>query len=158
VTHILRPGKASEKTPKGVIPPSLCEISQYASSKKKEEDNIMQEVRKGTNQIDPRDNPEEKIHLTRPVHDKMRGNKKEAKVERDCQDPTEHIKKTKKTKKTDLIHNNIAGKELDASLTELNHGDEIDFHRMSAEEMPVLTLNLEFPCDACFHPKIGIAL
>jgi hypothetical protein len=27
VTHILRPGKASEKTPKGVIPPSLCEIS-----------------------------------------------------------------------------------------------------------------------------------
>jgi hypothetical protein len=30
VTHILRPGKASEKTPKGVIPPSLCEISQNA--------------------------------------------------------------------------------------------------------------------------------
>jgi hypothetical protein len=35
VTHILRPGKASEKTPKGVIPPSLCEISQNASRKKK---------------------------------------------------------------------------------------------------------------------------
>jgi hypothetical protein len=31
MTHILRPGKASEKTPKGVIPPSLCEISQNAS-------------------------------------------------------------------------------------------------------------------------------
>jgi hypothetical protein len=38
VTHILRPGKASEKTPKGVIPPSLCEISQNASRKKNEED------------------------------------------------------------------------------------------------------------------------
>jgi hypothetical protein len=36
VTHILRPGKASEKTPKGVIPPSLCEISQNASRKKKD--------------------------------------------------------------------------------------------------------------------------
>jgi hypothetical protein len=35
VTHILRPGKASEKTPKGVIPPSLCEISQNASREKK---------------------------------------------------------------------------------------------------------------------------
>jgi hypothetical protein len=35
VTHILRPGKASEKTPKGVIPPSLCVISQNASRKKK---------------------------------------------------------------------------------------------------------------------------
>jgi hypothetical protein len=34
VTHILGPGKASEKTPKGVIPPSLCEISQNASKKK----------------------------------------------------------------------------------------------------------------------------
>jgi hypothetical protein len=34
VTHILRPGKASEKTPKGVIPPSLCEISQNALRKK----------------------------------------------------------------------------------------------------------------------------
>jgi hypothetical protein len=34
VTHILRPGKASEKTPKRVIPPSLCEISQNASRKK----------------------------------------------------------------------------------------------------------------------------
>jgi hypothetical protein len=31
VSHILRPGKASEKTPKGVIPPSLCEISQKTS-------------------------------------------------------------------------------------------------------------------------------
>jgi hypothetical protein len=31
---ILRPGKASEKTPKGVIPPSLCEISQNASRRK----------------------------------------------------------------------------------------------------------------------------
>jgi hypothetical protein len=31
VSHILRPGKMSEKTPKGVIPPSLCEISQNAS-------------------------------------------------------------------------------------------------------------------------------
>jgi hypothetical protein len=31
VAHILRPGKASEKTPKGDIPPSLCEISQNAS-------------------------------------------------------------------------------------------------------------------------------
>jgi hypothetical protein len=36
VAHILRPGKASEKTPKGVIPPSLCEISQKASRKKTE--------------------------------------------------------------------------------------------------------------------------
>jgi hypothetical protein len=35
VTHILRPGKASEKTPKGVIPPSLCEISQNTKRKKK---------------------------------------------------------------------------------------------------------------------------
>jgi hypothetical protein len=35
VTHILRPGKASEKTPKRVIPPSLCEISQNASRKKR---------------------------------------------------------------------------------------------------------------------------
>jgi hypothetical protein len=35
VSHILRPGKASEKTPKGVIPPSLCEISQNALRKKK---------------------------------------------------------------------------------------------------------------------------
>jgi hypothetical protein len=34
VTHILRLGKASEKTPKGVIPPSLCEISQKALRKK----------------------------------------------------------------------------------------------------------------------------
>jgi hypothetical protein len=34
VTYILRPGKASEKRPKGVIPPSLCEISQNASRKK----------------------------------------------------------------------------------------------------------------------------
>jgi hypothetical protein len=34
VTHILRTGKALEKTPKGVIPPSLCEISQNASRKK----------------------------------------------------------------------------------------------------------------------------
>jgi hypothetical protein len=34
VTQILRPGKASEKTPKGVIPPNLCEISQNASRKK----------------------------------------------------------------------------------------------------------------------------
>jgi hypothetical protein len=34
VTHISRPGKASEKTPKGVIPPSLCEILQNASRKK----------------------------------------------------------------------------------------------------------------------------
>jgi hypothetical protein len=33
VTHILRPGKASEKTLKGVIPPSLCEILQNASRK-----------------------------------------------------------------------------------------------------------------------------
>jgi hypothetical protein len=35
VTHILRPGKASEKTQKGVIQPSLCEISQNAIRKKK---------------------------------------------------------------------------------------------------------------------------
>jgi hypothetical protein len=34
VTHILRPGKMSEKTPKGVIPTSLCEISQNTSRKK----------------------------------------------------------------------------------------------------------------------------
>jgi hypothetical protein len=34
VSHILRPGKASEETPKGVISPSLCEISQNASRKK----------------------------------------------------------------------------------------------------------------------------
>jgi hypothetical protein len=38
VTHILRPGKASEKTPKGVIPPSMCEISQNASRKKKDQE------------------------------------------------------------------------------------------------------------------------
>jgi hypothetical protein len=31
----LRPEKVSEKTPKGVIPPSLCEILQNASRKKK---------------------------------------------------------------------------------------------------------------------------
>jgi hypothetical protein len=35
VAHILRPGKASEKTPKGVIPTSLCEILLNASRKKK---------------------------------------------------------------------------------------------------------------------------
>jgi hypothetical protein len=35
VAHILRPEKVSEKTPKGVIPPSLCEILQNASRKKK---------------------------------------------------------------------------------------------------------------------------
>jgi hypothetical protein len=34
VTHLLRPGKASEKTQKGFIPPSLCKISQNASRKK----------------------------------------------------------------------------------------------------------------------------
>jgi hypothetical protein len=34
VAHILRPGKASEKTPKGVIPPNLCEILQNTSRKK----------------------------------------------------------------------------------------------------------------------------
>jgi hypothetical protein len=34
VTHILRPVKVSEKTPKGVIPPYQCEISQNASKKK----------------------------------------------------------------------------------------------------------------------------
>jgi hypothetical protein len=34
VTQIIRPGKASGKTPKGVIPPSMCEISQNASRKK----------------------------------------------------------------------------------------------------------------------------
>jgi hypothetical protein len=34
LTYIWRPGKASEKTPTGVIPPSLCEISQNASRKK----------------------------------------------------------------------------------------------------------------------------
>jgi hypothetical protein len=39
VTHILRPGKASEKTPKGVIPPSLCEILQNASRKKETQKN-----------------------------------------------------------------------------------------------------------------------
>jgi hypothetical protein len=36
VTHILRPGKASEKTSKRVIQPSLCEISQNASRKKRD--------------------------------------------------------------------------------------------------------------------------
>jgi hypothetical protein len=36
----LRPRKASEKTPKGVIPPSLCEISQNASRKKKQNQEI----------------------------------------------------------------------------------------------------------------------
>jgi hypothetical protein len=35
VTHIMRTGKASEKTPKGVILPSLYEISQNASREKK---------------------------------------------------------------------------------------------------------------------------
>jgi hypothetical protein len=34
VTLILRPGTASEKTPKWIIPPSLCEILQNASRKK----------------------------------------------------------------------------------------------------------------------------
>jgi hypothetical protein len=34
VTHILRPGKALEKTPKGVIQPNMCEILQNASRKK----------------------------------------------------------------------------------------------------------------------------
>jgi hypothetical protein len=34
VTHILRPGKASQKTLKGVIPLILCKISQNASRKK----------------------------------------------------------------------------------------------------------------------------
>jgi hypothetical protein len=34
VTHILRPGKPWENTPKEVIPPSLCEISQNAKRKK----------------------------------------------------------------------------------------------------------------------------
>jgi hypothetical protein len=34
VTHILRPGKAPEKTPKGVITPILCEILQNSSRKK----------------------------------------------------------------------------------------------------------------------------
>jgi hypothetical protein len=34
VTHILRPGKASEKTPKGVILLSLVEIFQNTSRKK----------------------------------------------------------------------------------------------------------------------------
>jgi hypothetical protein len=33
VTHILRPGKASEKTPKGVIQPSLRDILQNPSRK-----------------------------------------------------------------------------------------------------------------------------
>jgi hypothetical protein len=48
VTHILRPGKASEKTPKGVIPPSLCEISQNASRKKKVQPYLMP-LRNGRN-------------------------------------------------------------------------------------------------------------
>jgi hypothetical protein len=34
VIRILRPGKALEKIQKGVIPPSLCEISQNASRNK----------------------------------------------------------------------------------------------------------------------------
>jgi hypothetical protein len=34
VSHVLRPGKASESTPKGVILPSLCEILQNALRKK----------------------------------------------------------------------------------------------------------------------------
>jgi hypothetical protein len=37
VSNILRPGKASEKTPKGVFSPSLCEISQKTSRKRKRE-------------------------------------------------------------------------------------------------------------------------
>jgi hypothetical protein len=47
VTHILKPGKASEKTPKGVIPPGLCEISQNVSRKKKGADNQLFLVPKG---------------------------------------------------------------------------------------------------------------
>jgi hypothetical protein len=43
VSNILRPGKAWEKTPKGVIPPSLCEISQNASRKKNQVMYVMQE-------------------------------------------------------------------------------------------------------------------
>jgi hypothetical protein len=43
VTHILGPGKASEKTPQGFIPPSLCEIPQNAS-RKKEEKNVCCDV------------------------------------------------------------------------------------------------------------------
>jgi hypothetical protein len=50
VTHILRPGKASEKTPKGVIPPSLCEILQNASRKKKKK-NQQVAVRRGSGLI-----------------------------------------------------------------------------------------------------------
>jgi hypothetical protein len=34
VSHILRPGKALEKTPNGDIPPSLCEIPQKRLLKK----------------------------------------------------------------------------------------------------------------------------
>jgi hypothetical protein len=44
VTHILRPWKASEKTPKGFIPPSLCEISQNASRKKRQHYTLQAEV------------------------------------------------------------------------------------------------------------------
>jgi hypothetical protein len=36
--HILWPGKASEKTPREVVPSSLCEIPQNASRKRKEEE------------------------------------------------------------------------------------------------------------------------
>jgi hypothetical protein len=45
VTHILRPGKASEKTPKGVIPPSLYEISQNASKKKRDRERVCERDR-----------------------------------------------------------------------------------------------------------------
>jgi hypothetical protein len=121
-----------------------------SENKTKKEDNITQVLWEGRNPKDPSKKPEKNIHLTRPVYDKMRRNKNEAKVKRDCQDPTKHIKK--KPKRTHLIHDEISGRELDVSPTELNYGDGKDFHRMSAEEMPVLAPKIEFPCDV--SPKI----
>jgi hypothetical protein len=44
VTHIWRPGKDSEKSSKGVIPPSLCEISQNASRKEKKNTSTMENM------------------------------------------------------------------------------------------------------------------
>jgi hypothetical protein len=86
-----------------------------------------------------------------PVHYKMKGNKKEAKVYHDCQDPTEPIKK--KLKKTNLIYDEFAGQELDArenALSELHHGDEKNFQLMRGDEVPVFKV---FGGQLCCRPK-----
>jgi hypothetical protein len=49
VTHILRPGKASEKTRKGIILPIMYEISQNASRKVKKGINLKLQKRRCSN-------------------------------------------------------------------------------------------------------------